>query len=117
MVVVIGDGERLRSCHEAYDRRVAGVLSGACDCRPGVILGKRASDAKRLPLALNGKVYCRVDAGFAPVGVGDLLTTSPTRGHAMKAIDPSQAFGAVIGKALRPLTSGCGLIPVLVALQ
>src|SRR5262245_27726259 len=61
MVVVIGEGERLRSCHEAYDRRVAGVLSGAGDCRPGVILGKRPSDGKRLPLALSGKVYCRVD--------------------------------------------------------
>jgi hypothetical protein len=117
MVVVIGDGERLRSCHEAYDRRVAGVLSGAGDCRPGVILGRRAVDARRLPLALSGKVFCRVDAGFAPVGVGDLLTTSPTRGHAMKANDPAKAFGAVIGKALRSLDGGRGLIPILIALQ
>jgi hypothetical protein len=46
-----------------------------------------------------------------------LLTTSPTRGHAMKATDPLQAFGAVLGKALRPLTEGQGLIPILVALQ
>jgi hypothetical protein len=35
----------------------------------------------------------------------------------MKADDPLKAFGAVIGKALSPLRTGQGLIPVLVALQ
>jgi len=64
-----------------------------------------------------GKVYCKVDAQYSAIGVGDLLTTSETPGHAMKAIDPLKAFGAVIGKALRPLQSGQGTIPVLVALQ
>jgi len=46
-----------------------------------------------------------------------MLSTSPTRGHAMKATDPLQAFGAVIGKALRRVAGGRGLIPILVALQ
>jgi hypothetical protein len=58
-----------------------------------------------------------VDAGASPVEVGDLLTTSETPGHAMKAGDPEKAFGSVIGKALRPLAGGRGLIPVLIALQ
>ena len=49
--------------------------------------------------------------------MGDLLTTSPTLGFAMKAMDPLNAFGTVIGKALQPLPSGQGLIPILVALQ
>jgi hypothetical protein len=49
--------------------------------------------------------------------VGDLLTTSPTPGHAMAARDHGRAFGAVFGKALAPLQSGIGLLPVLVALQ
>ncbi len=53
----------------------------------------------------------------APIEIGDLLTTSATPGHAMKATDPHKAFGAVIGKALRPLDRGQGLIPVLIALQ
>jgi len=35
----------------------------------------------------------------------------------MKAADPQRAFGAVLGKALRPLVSGRGAIPVLVALE
>jgi hypothetical protein len=35
----------------------------------------------------------------------------------MKADDPVQAFGTVIGKALRPHRAGPGLIPMLIALQ
>jgi hypothetical protein len=58
-----------------------------------------------------------VDADFAPVRIGDLLTTSATTGHAMSAIDSTRAFGAVIGKALQPLGSGKGLIAILVTLQ
>ena len=64
-----------------------------------------------------GKVYCKVDAEYAAIEVGDLLTTSPTPGHAMKATDPAKAFGTVIGKALRSLDAGTGLIPILVTLQ
>jgi len=66
---------------------------------------------------LMGKVYCKVDAQSLSVEVGDLLTTSPAPGCAMKATDFAEASGAIIGKALRPLTDGLGLIPVLVALQ
>ena len=38
-------------------------------------------------------------------------------GYAMKADDPFKAFGAVIGKALRSLEAGRGMIPILIALQ
>jgi hypothetical protein len=34
----------------------------------------------------------------------------------MTAVDPQRAFGAVIGKALKPLATGEGLIPILIAL-
>jgi hypothetical protein len=64
-----------------------------------------------------GKVFCRVDATYGPIGVGDLLTTSPTQGHAMAARDRVRTPGAVLGKALGARTSGTGLIPILVALQ
>jgi hypothetical protein len=116
-VMVIGDDDRLHQSKDAYDKRVAGVVSGAGDCRPGIILGKEQSQNNRLALALTGKVFCKVDAQYSTIGVGDLLTTSPTLGHAMKADDPLKAFGAVIGKALRPLAEGEGLIPILIALQ
>ena len=116
-VMVIGGEDTLRQCTEAYDRRVTGVLSGAGHYRPGLILDRHQSPEKRMPLALTGKVFCKVDAQYSAIGVGDLLTTSPTPGHAMKASDPLKAFGSVIGKALGALDAGKGLIPILVALQ
>lgn len=116
-VMVLGPDGALRPSAAAYDKAVAGVVSGAAEFRPGIVLDRRPSDRPRAPLALVGKVFCKVDASEAAVGVGDLLTTSSTPGHAMKAADPLRAFGAVIGKALRPLRGGRGLIPILVALQ
>jgi hypothetical protein len=78
---------------------------------------ERLPSHKRSPVALMGKVYCKVDADVGPIAVGDLLTTSNTPGHAMRVADPTQGLGCIIGKALRPLAEGKGLIPILVALQ
>ena len=116
-VMVIGEAGRLAPCTAAYDRRVAGVLSGAGNCRPGMILDRQAATERRRPLALIGKVFCKAEAFSAPITMGDLLTTSAVPGHAMKADDPLRAIGAIMGKALRPLPTSTGLIPILVALQ
>jgi hypothetical protein len=116
-VMVIAEDGALRCSENAYDKRVAGVVSGAKDLRPGIVLGRQPAAGTRHPIALVGQVYCKADAEYAPIDVGDLLTTSPTAGHAMRAIDPLKAFGAVIGKALSCLNSGQGLIRILVALQ
>jgi hypothetical protein len=116
-VMSLDEHGRLHPSRCAYDRRAAGVLSGAGEYKPGVVLDRRPGEPNRAPLALMGKVYCWVDAVFGAIQVGDLLTTSPTPGHAMKAIDHERAFGAVIGKALRPWGEGRGLIPILIALQ
>jgi hypothetical protein len=116
-VMVVDQHGALRSSRQPYDKKVAGVISGAGEYRPGLILDRTSSSDGRVPVALIGKVYCKVDAQHIAIEVGDLLTTSHTPGHAMKAADPHKAFGAVIGKALRPLESGQGLIPILVALQ
>jgi hypothetical protein len=61
--------------------------------------------------------YCKVDADIAPIVPGDLLTTSPTRGHAQKVLDRAMATGATLGKALGGLASGKGRIPVFVNLH
>src|SRR5262249_26227798 len=34
---------------------------------------------------------CKVDADIAPIKVGDLLTTSATKGHAQKVVDSTKA--------------------------
>jgi hypothetical protein len=117
VMVLDSDGALVPSAR-AYDRCVAGVISGAGAYRPAIVLDKQPkSNANRQPLALVGKVFCKVDAEFGPIAVGDLLTTSATPGHAMIATDVLKAFGTVIGKALRPLAEGRGLIPILIALQ
>ncbi len=122
MLVVI-DPERpgdLRISQRAYDRRVAGVLSGAKGLSPGLVLsaeGNPLADGKH-PVALTGRVWCRVDASGGAVEAGDLLTTSDVPGHAMKVSDHSRAFGAVVGKAMTSLAAGeRGLVLVLVNLQ
>lgn len=117
-VLVTADGF-LEPSARAYDSRVAGVVSGAGAYRPGIRLdsAEDGDETGRAPVALVGKVFCKVDAGPAPIEVGDMLTTSDTPGHAMTATDRDRAFGAIIGKALEPHAEGTGEIPILVALQ
>ena len=114
-VLVLDESGNLRPCERGYDKRVAGVVSGAGGYRPGVILDHHRRDG--VPVALIGKVWCKVDASRAPVEVGDLLTTSPTPGHAMKAEPQDNASGTVLGKAMGALEAGTGLVPILVTLQ
>jgi hypothetical protein len=101
-----------------YDRAVAGVISGAGGVRPGMLMSQPGSAADgRHPVALTGRVYCRVDAGYGAIRPGDLLTTSMTPGHAMKVTDHDRANGAILGKAMTALDEGTGLVLVLVSLQ
>jgi hypothetical protein len=103
---------------QAYDRRVAGIVSGAGGVKPGMMMGQSDSIADGgHPVALTGRVYCLVDASFGAIEPGDLLTSSPTAGHAMKVTDHTKAHGAILGKAMTGLTDGRGLVLVLVTLQ
>jgi hypothetical protein len=115
-VMVLDGVDRVRASDSAYDRRVVGIVAGAGDYRPGVVLDHRNIGSGRQPIALVGKTFCKVDASFGAVMMGDLLTTSPTPGHAMKATDAQRAFGAIVGKAMGPLAAGKGLVPLLVML-
>ncbi|MFJ3164396.1 hypothetical protein [Streptomyces kanasensis] len=117
VVVLANDEATVTQSRQAYDKRVVGVVSGAGEHKPGVILGNRHSEGNRKPVALLGRVFCKVDARCSAIEAGDLLTTSSTAGHAMKAEDGTQAFGAIIGKALRSLPDGQGLIPIMITLQ
>jgi hypothetical protein len=102
----------------AYDRTVAGVVSGAGGVAPGMLMSQKGSVADgKYPVALTGRVWCLADASYGAIRPGDFLTTSDTPGHAMKAVDRERAYGAVIGKAMTSLESGQGLVLVLVNLQ
>jgi hypothetical protein len=104
----------------AYNRRVAGIISGAGNLAAGMVLtgSSVASIANEsMPVALSGRVWVYCDATRNPITPGDLLTTSATPGHAMKVINHKRAQGAIIGKAMTALKSGRGLVLVLVTLQ
>src|SRR5271168_4335707 len=86
-VVVIGNDGCLKMSRSGYDKTVVGVISGGGLLRPELILGKQLSSEHNVPLALIGRVNCYVAADCSSIEIGDLLTTSPTPGHAMKAED------------------------------
>ena len=103
---------------KAYDRTVAGVISGAGGIAPGMTMGQRGSVADGdHPVALTGRVYVRAEVSNGPIVPGDLLTTSNVPGHAMKVTDYQKSQGAVLGKAMTSLDEGTGLVLVLVSLQ
>jgi hypothetical protein len=103
---------------KAHDRTVAGIVSGAGGVNPGMLMGQQGTVADgKHPVALTGRVYCLADAGEGAIEPGDLLTSSETDGHAMRASDHARSQGAIIGKAMTPLPAGQGLVLVLVSLQ
>jgi len=109
---------KLRVAREAYTARVAGVVSGAGDLQAGAVLGNFPGSEDSPPIALSGRVWVRCDAASAGIAPGDLLTSSATPGHAMRACDRNRAPGATLGKAMTPLAKGeRGLVLVLVNLQ
>lgn len=109
---------KLMVTKNAYDNKVAGVISGAGGVKPGMMMGQDGSEANGdYPVALTGRVYCWADASTGSIEPGDMLTTSSTPGHAMKATDRERSYGTVIGKAMTSLEKGKGLVLVLVSLQ
>jgi len=118
-LVVIDDknpGE-LKMSAVPYDRRVAGVVSGAGGINPGLTLKQGNVPGNGRNIALTGWVYALATASNGGIIPGDLLTTSKLPGYAMKATDKGRRDGAVVGKAMTALEKGEGLILVLVNLQ
>ncbi|MBN2041722.1 MAG: hypothetical protein JW864_16925, partial [Spirochaetes bacterium] len=94
-----------------YSKSVIGIVSG----NPTVIINNSGLKKKIYPIALTGKVLCRIDAREKPVKAGDLIVTSGTPGCGMAGvIDSFNKIGTVIGKALDNLDKGIGTIPVFV---
>jgi len=99
----------------AYDKTVAGIVSSSTQA--GYVAGSRSDGTSDKPVALVGRVLCNVSAENGAITIGDLLTTSNTPGHAMKATDADKRQGAILGKALQAFDAGTGQIMVLVTLQ
>jgi hypothetical protein len=117
MVIDEENAGSLRMSDTAYDKRVAGIVSGANGVNPGITLHQEGLLEGGRHVALSGRVYAMADASHGAIKPGDLLTSSDTAGHVMKVGDPARAQGAVVGKAMTPLKEGKGFVLVLVTLQ
>jgi hypothetical protein len=115
MVIDVNNPGKLTISTQPYDKKVAGIITGANGLGSGVRL---CSDLFDCDIALAGRVYCNVDATNERVEPGDLLTTSGIQGYAMKVTDYNRAQGAILGKAMETLEKGeKSQILVLVTLQ
>jgi hypothetical protein len=70
-----------------------------------------------------GLVSVKTSAENGPIQPGDLLTTSATKGHTMRAKVVTMsgielyATGTILGKALEPLESGAAQVRALVTVR
>jgi hypothetical protein len=113
VLVVDDDGQMTRST-EAAQENVVGVYS----TQPGFLGGadENGDNAGKVPLAVIGVVPVKVTGENGAIKPGNLLVTSSTPGHAMKA-GADRRVGTIIGKALAPFNGSSGVIQMLVVLQ
>jgi hypothetical protein len=107
------DGNLMKSV-EAYQASVVGVHSTRA-----AFLGGSAVEGEQgnlVPLAVVGVVPVKASAENGPIRPGDMLVSSSTAGHAMRAGE-RLPNGRVIGKALGRLDAGTGVIRIIVSLQ
>lgn len=102
---------------ESYDKKVAGIISGAHGVKPGMLMGQDGTIADGdYPIALTGRVYVKASHEGGEIKPGDLLTSSSDLGIAMKVEDFEKGQGAIIGKAMTKIDED-GYVLVLVNLQ
>lgn len=117
VVIDAANPGRLKLSEQAYDPRVAGVVSGANGINPGIQMQQQGLLAGGRNVALTGRVYVQADTSNGAIQPGDLLTTSALPGRAMKVTNHAKAQGAILGKAMTSLDKGNGMVLVLVTLQ
>lgn len=109
---------KLQLTNQAYDKKLAGIISGANGIEPGLYMSQEGSIADgEYPVALTGRVYVYANTANGQIRPGDLLTSSTQLGYAMKVDRADKAQGAIIGKAMTSLTEKEGFVLVLVNLQ
>jgi hypothetical protein len=110
------NGAAFRLSSHPNSSSVGGVIS----TRPGVSLNTSTTEheaASGMPrLALSGRVPVKATSENGTIRPGDLLVSSSTPGHAMRAPESPRA-GTVIGKAMQALNSEIGEIEMLVMLR
>jgi hypothetical protein len=126
-VVCLADPGAVVPCVKANDTNVVGVVGPSVELKDSeitvVIMGYRSAKPREAEGVTRQVVRVKADAQYGSIRTGDLLTTSPTRGQAMKAqpvVIGDVVFhrpGTILGKAMGSLESGTGTIEVFVTLQ
>jgi len=108
---------KLKISSVSYDRKVAGIISGANGVETGLFMGQDGSIADgTYPIALSGRVYVYANEEGGEITPGDLLTSSSAPGIAQRVSNYSEAHGSIIGKAMTGIDEN-GFVLVLVNLQ
>jgi len=114
LIISVESDRSVALSSESYSTMVIGIYSE----KPGFVGSPHVMEGQgddQIVVAIVGIVPCKVSAENGPISRGDLLVTSSTTGHAMRADNPPP--GTILGKALGELESGTGVIDVLVTLQ
>jgi trimeric autotransporter adhesin len=121
--VLVVSTERDRTVEKSSTPNSAKVV-GVYATKPGVLLTEKGLDddmSNMVPMGVVGVIPTKVTMENGPIKRGDLLVTSSTRGHAMKAVPVNiggvdiYPQGAIIGKALENFDGlGHGIIQVMV---
>ena len=93
-VVVFGGDREITETTADHDPRVAGVIS----TNPAYLMN---SEAEGLPVALTGRVPCKV---IGPISKGDVLVTSRLGGIAQRMLADRYVPGCIVGKSLQNVT-------------
>jgi hypothetical protein len=115
VIVIDVKGERRFALSSSPNSK---LVAGVYATKPGVLArngdvdGSASFTDTEIPMAIVGIVPCKVCDENGAIEAGDLLVSSSTPGHAMKAPD-NPAPGTVVGKALAKLVKGSGKIEVL----
>ena len=127
-LLVIDENQKMKLKKSAlpYDKRAVGIVSAT----PAMVFEEKElqlspqlfTKGTRPPVALAGQVLAKVSLENGPITYGDLLTSSKTPGHVMKATDQDKSNGSIVGKALQAFPGGpngekTGTIIVFLAFQ
>jgi hypothetical protein len=113
LTIASGHSRTVERSSEPYSTAVLGVYA----IKPGVLLTERGVDADLsdlAPMGVVGVLHTKVSNEGGAIRAGDLLVTSSTPGHAMKADQKKLGFGMVLGKALEDFSGERGTIQVFV---
>ncbi len=103
--------------YKIADRAASTQVAGVVTTKPGVLMNAGVDAVDGEPaLALVGRVPVKVSNEGGAIRPGDLLVSSSTPGHAMKA-PAAPAPGTIVGKALEPFDAATGTVEMLVMLR